>query len=159
MLNAKNTPAGPPCLPSSGLTIVLIQGWSYRSDAGAFGYSSICMQSKAKGNPFLDGTLGNGYPLAEGDWLEAELQERHFNHWETVEMSGVSALEGLNPSLFHGRWFVSVNHMRLVIDNQCFVRKPCTTNEAMTTSNILKDCFKLWANVILNVLSKSKAQF
>lgn len=33
------------------------------------------------------------------------------------------------------------------------------TNEHITNSNILKDGFKLRVNIILNVLSKSKAQF
>lgn len=67
MLNAKKTPARPSCLTSSGLTVVLIHCGSYMSDAGNSGFSGICMQSKAKGKPSLEDTLGNVYPLSDGN--------------------------------------------------------------------------------------------
>lgn len=50
---------------------MLPQGWSCTSDAGTAGYSSICTQSKAKRNPFLDGTFGSVHPLSDGYAIKA----------------------------------------------------------------------------------------
>lgn len=97
-----------PCCLKAGPTLVL---------QGPPGTLSFACSSKQK-EDFLIAHFGNVHPLSDGGCSKCFL-----TNWETKEMNWVSAFVILNSSLFHQRWFVSVNPLGLVIS--VLWRKPC----------------------------------